>query len=446
MKYIPQSAQDQRALLDAVGLKSTDELFHFIPQHLRLSRKFDYPKAQSEAELRATFRSLVQSSPSPMVSFAGGGIYQHDIPSVVPFLQGRSEFATAYTPYQPEISQGTLQAIFEFQSLVCQLTECELSNASLYDGATSLAEAVLMGLRVKKKTQGKILISGALHPFYLRVIQSYCSAFADRLEIIPLKGDQLDHDALARALNQSADLVVTQSPNVFGVIENDEAIGRLVGGSSAMWITSTMEPMSWGVLRGPGAFGAHIVTAEGQSLGTSPILGGASYGIFASRMEYLRQLPGRLVGETVDEKGRRAYTLTFATREQFIRREKATSNICTNQNLNMLAGLIHMATLGKEGLRLVAQRNLSHTEYVKNQIRQSGSISVSQSPTFNEFCLDLKKPARALVDKAADEGWVCGIDLGRLNSAWERKLLIHCSEIHTKTQLDRLAQFIKENA
>ncbi len=445
MKYIPLASQDEKSLLSSIGLKTTEELFKFIPDQLRIRDRLNYPKAQSEIEIRKTFSEISKLSPKPKMSFAGCGIYNHYIPSIVPFIQGRSEFATSYTPYQPEISQGTLQAIFEFQTLACQLTECELSNSSLYDGATSLAEGALMALRLKKKATGKILISGAIHPHYEQVLRVYLHAFSDRIQMIPLAGDQIDQAALKKMLPE-ADVVITQSPNVFGVIEDDSANGKSISASEAVWVTSTMEPFVWGVTRGPGAFGAHIVTGEGQSFGSAPYLGGASYGIFTTRNEYLRQLPGRLVGETLDQKGRRSYTLTFATREQFIRRDKATSNICTNQNLNMLAGVIHLATLGKEGVKAIAHRNLAHSEYLKSEIQKISSVKVSTSPTFNEFVCETKKLASELVKKAAEEGWVSGVDLGRFKSEWKHKLLVTTSELNTKTELDQLVEFLRKNA
>jgi len=443
MKYIPQGPDDQKELLKAVGLKSTDELFQFIPAHLKIKNNLYYPKAQSEIEIRKTFQKICASSPAPSLSFAGCGLYQHDIPSIVPFIQSRSEFATSYTPYQPEISQGNLQAIFEFQTMITQLTECELSNASLYDGATSLAEGILMALRLKKKTAGKIILSGGLHPHYEQVVRTYLQSFLDRIVVAPLKGDRLDQEALSKLVTSEADILVTQSPNIFGVIEDDSAIGALVKTSDVFWVTSTTEPFVWGVVRGPGAFGAHIVTGEGQSFGAPAYLGGASYGIFATKNEYLRQVPGRLVGETLDQKGRRSYTLTFATREQFIRREKATSNICTNQNLNMLAGVIHMATLGKAGLKAVSRRLLSHAEYLKSHLREVSELKISSSPTFSEFTVDLPYGAATLVKSAADAGWVCGVDLGRFKPEWNKKLLIATSELHTKAELDRLVDFLR---
>lgn len=443
MKYIPQGPDDQKELLKAVGLKSTDELFQFIPSHLKIKNNLDYPKAQSEIEIRKTFQKICSAGPSPSLSFAGCGLYHHDIPSVIPFIQSRSEFSTSYTPYQPEISQGNLQAIFEFQTLITQLTECELSNASLYDGATSLAEGILMAMRLNKKSEGKIILSSALHPHYEQVVRTYCHAFLDRIVMAPLRGDRLDQEALAQLIQSDADILVTQSPNIFGVIEDDAAIGKLIKGSETFWVTSTTEPFVWGVTRGPGAFGAHIVTAEGQSFGAPPYLGGASYGIFATKQEYIRQLPGRLVGESLDQKGRRSYTLTFATREQFIRREKATSNICTNQNLNMLAGVIHMATLGKAGLKAVSTRLLSHAEYLKTELREISAVKISESPTFSEFCIDLPMNASLLVKKAADAGWVCGVDLGRFKSEWNKKLLVATSELHTRAELDRLIEFVR---
>ncbi|MDB5038659.1 MAG: putative glycine dehydrogenase (decarboxylating) subunit 1 [Bacteriovoracaceae bacterium] len=442
MKYIPQGKDDEKELLKAIGLKSTEELFSNIPSQLRIKKPLDYPRAQSEIEIRQTFENLSKLSPVPSVSFAGCGVYSHYIPSIVPQIQGRSEFATAYTPYQPEISQGLLQAIFEYQTLACQLTECELSNASVYDGATALAEGVLMALRLKKKSEGKILVSQSIHPFYQEVLRSYCTVFEDRIQMLPLEGDVLSLKALEQNI-ESADVVVTQSPNIFGVIENYSAVSKLVKNSKAFWVTSTMEPFAWGVLRGPGAFGAHIVTGEGQSFGNAAYLGGSSFGIFATRNEYLRNLPGRLVGETVDQKNRRSYVLTFATREQFIRRDKATSNICTNQNLNMLAGLIHLATLGKKGFREVAVQNLSRSEYLKNKIRSETKLKVSSAATFNEFTIESREDASRIVEAGTQQGFIPGVALGSLRSEWSKKLSIHANELHDLEQMNSLVRFLK---
>jgi len=441
MKYIPQSETDTRALLSAIGLQNVDELFTSIPKQHRLPQKMDYPKAQSELELRRSFKELSELSPRPKQSFAGCGIYQHDIPSIVPYLQSRAEFATSYTPYQPEISQGTLQCIFEYQTLACQLTETELSNSSMYDGATSLGEAVLMALRILKKSEGKIWMPETLHPNYAEVVHAYADQFKDRIQGFDCPQGKIDTAALSKMLNEG-DILVTQSPNIFGSIEDDAAIGAIVKSKKAFWITSTMEPLVWGVLRGPGAFGAEIVTAEGQSFGNAPYLGGSSYGIFCTKNEYLRNLPGRLVGETVDSAGRRSYTLTFATREQFIRRGRATSNICTNNNLNMLAGLMHLATLGKSGIKSLAEINLAKTEFAKKELRARG-LQIQGEQHFNEFTCETKKPAAEVVRKAADEGWVAGVDLGRFKDAWKHKLLIHVSELHSREQIQNLAKFIE---
>jgi glycine dehydrogenase subunit 1 len=437
MKYIPQSPEDRSRLLRAIGLNDTEELFKSIPSSVRLTKTLPFPKAQSEIELRRSFSKISKLGTAPTTSFAGCGVYQHDIPSIVPFLQSRSEYATAYTPYQPELSQGLLQAIFEYQTMACQLTDCELSNASLFDGATSLAEGVLMALRIKKKTEGKILISGALHPSYKEVLDTYCSHFKNRFVEIPLDGDFIDLKFIKDNISE-ADIVVTQSPNIFGVIEKYSELGKLIKGSDTLWVTSTMEPLSWAVLKGPGAFGAHIVTGEGQSFGNAPYMGGSSFGIFCTKQEYLRQLPGRLVGETVDADEKRSYVLTFVTREQFVRRGRATSNICTNQNLNMLGGLFYLSTLGKNGLRQLAEQNLSLCEYAKSEIKKIDGCKVSDSPTFNEFVVETKIPAKDVIKKAQKESWVCGVDLGRLKEEWKHKLLIHVSELHQKSEIDQL--------
>lgn len=443
MKYIPQSESDRQSMLKQIGLDSIDDLFQDIPAAYKAPRNLDYPRAMSEMELRRHFDSLSQKGKSPQKSHVGCGIYQHDVPSIVPFLVQRSEFATSYTPYQPEVSQGTLQCIFEYQSLACQLTESELSNASLYDGATSLGEAALMALRIKKKSSRKILVSSLLHPFYRQVLDTYCEAFLDRFVDIPAKGDQLDLKFIEENL-KDADLLITQSPNIFGVVENYVEVSKLKKQNEALWITSTMEAMSFGVLRGPGAFGADIVTAEGQSFGNHPYLGGSTFGIFCTKNEFLRNLPGRLVGQSVDEEGRPAYTLTFATREQFIRRGRATSNICTNNNLNMIAGLIHMVTLGREGFREIAHQNLSKTEYLKKALREIPSLKISESPTFNEFVVETNQSAAELIKKAMGEDTILGVDLGRFNDKWKHKLLMHVSEIHSKESLDQTAQLLQK--
>ncbi|PIR22097.1 MAG: aminomethyl-transferring glycine dehydrogenase [Deltaproteobacteria bacterium CG11_big_fil_rev_8_21_14_0_20_45_16] len=441
MKYIPLAEQDKAEILKQIGVSDVEQLFASIPKNLRVDSNLDYPKAQSEMEIRRTFDKLESLSPRPDISFAGCGIYQHDLPAIIPNIQGRAEFATAYTPYQPEISQGLLQCIFEFQTLACQLTETELSNASLYDGATSLGEAVLMALRIQKKNEGKILTTGALHPHYEQVLNTYCSAFADKMELLELNGDRLDLVKLKKKLeSERIDILVTQSPNIFGCIEDYEEIGKLLKTHpNTLWVTSTMEPLVWGLLKGPGAFGAHIVTAEGQSFGNAAYLGGSSYGFFCTKNEFIRNLPGRLVGETLDEESKRAFTLTFATREQFIRRGRATSNICTNNNLNMLAGLIHLCSLGKNGIREMATQNLSKTEYLKSKLPSECLMS---SPTFNEFTIETKMPAATLVERSSSQNWICGVDLGRFKSEWKHKLLIHISELHTKEQIDQLASFL----
>lgn len=445
MKYIPQSETDQKQILDFLGLETAEEVFNDIPKSLRTKNVLDYPKAQSEIELRRSFRKLAGLSSLPKTSFCGAGIYRHYVPSIVPTLQLRSEFATAYTPYQPEISQGTLQAIFEFQTLACQLTETEISNATLYDGATSLAEGVLMALRLKKRSEGKVLIPSLLHPFYREVIDTYCAPFNDRIETFNCENNQLSIEALKSRLQKGdVDVLVTQSPNVFGVIENYPEIGKLVEGAGCLWVTSTMEPVSWGLLRGPGVYGAHIVTGEGQSFGNAPYLGGSTYGIFCSKKDFVRQLPGRLVGETLDVEGRRSYTLTFSTREQFIRREKATSNICTNHNLNMLAGLIHLASLGKQGIRELALQNYALTEHLKDRIRNETKLKLTEEPTFNEFTLNLPVAASDLVEKATQEGWICGFDLGRWNPTWKSKILIHVNELHNESDFDQMIELFKQ--
>lgn len=441
MKYIPQSPDDRADLLKAIGVESTEDLFSTIPKSLLVKDDLAYPKAQSEIEIRNSFQKIGEASKHPRLSFAGCGIYQHDIPSVVPFIQSRSEFATAYTPYQPEISQGLLQCIFEFQTLACQLTESELSNASLYDGATALGEALLMGLRILKKSSGKILISPLLHPFYRDVVNTYAEHFQSRFDSLPITGNRIDLDQLEKqAAEGGVDIIITQSPNIFGCLENDARLGEIIRKYKIFWISSTMEPLVWGLLRGQGYHGADVVTGEGQSFGNAPYLAGSSYGFFCSKQEYLRNLPGRLVGETLDEDKKRSYVLTFATREQFIRRGRATSNICTNNNLNMLAGLFHLVTLGKRGIRKLAEQNLAKTEFLKSELLKITKFKISEEPTFNEFTLETNEPASKLMEKALAKSIIAGVDLGRFKEEWKHKLLIHVSELHSKQDLMELAK------
>ena len=342
MRYIPNSPEERTEMLEAMGLKSPEQLFDSIPPQLRLQRPLQTPAALSEIELLNKFERLgQQNSAARRTSFLGAGAYSHYIPTIVDHIISRSEFFTAYTPYQPEISQGTLQTIFEFQTLVCELTGMEVANASMYDGSTALAEAVLMAERVTRRS--KVIASAAVHPQYLEVVKTYVQHAGIDLEITDFdeKTGQ-GGSALSAAVDDQTAALVVQSPNFFGCIEDVKALADAAHAKGALLIVAITEAMSLGLLKSPGACGTDIVVAEGQSFGVPLSFGGPYVGLFATRDKYARQIPGRLVGEAYDKQGRRGFVLTLATREQHIRREKATSNICTNEGLIALAATVYL--------------------------------------------------------------------------------------------------------
>ena len=355
----------------------------------------------------------------------------------------RSEFFTSYTPYQPEISQGTLQAIFEYQTLICQITDLEVSNASLYDGASGLAEALLLARRVKRRP--RLLLARNMHPDYRAVSRTYLSGSDTEITEIPFaESGAVDLASLEEALGDDVAAVAVQSPNFFGCVENLPEIARLTHAAGALLIAACTEPVSYGVLRGPGALGADVAVGDGQSFGLPPSYGGPWFGYFACRNAHVRQLPGRLVGQTRDTHGRRGYVLTLATREQHIRRDRATSNICTNQSLCALAGAVFLSTLGKAGLAELARRNLSKAEYAKKVIRDTtGAVFPFSAPTFNEFVLEVKGDPDQVLARLRDEGLLGGIALGRWFPELERAILVCVTEMNPKSSIDLLARGLK---
>lgn len=426
-------------MLHQVGLSSAEELFDSIPKDLRLSRDLKTPAALSEIELLAGFETLADHNRAARrTSFLGAGAYQHYIPTVVDHIISRSEFFTAYTPYQPEISQGTLQSIFEFQTLVCQLTGMEVANASMYDGSTALAEAVLMAERVTKRS--KVVACGAIHPEYLEVITTYVQhAGIDLLhcEIDPQTGQT---SPVGNLLDDKTAALVVQSPNFFGCIEHVTALAEQAHSAGALLIVAITESISLGLLKSPGACGADIVVAEGQSFGVPLSFGGPYVGLFATREKYARQIPGRLVGEAYDKEGRRGFVLTLATREQHIRREKATSNICTNEGLIALAATVYLETMGRAGLQEVAKQCAQKTAYAARQIGKLRGFSVPfTGPRFNEFVVGAPMEARALLSRLAKERNITGgLPLSRYFPERPNEFLVCVTEINTKAQIDQL--------
>jgi glycine dehydrogenase subunit 1 len=444
LRYIPNSPEERTEMLHQVGLNSAEELFDSIPKDLRLSRNLNTPAALSEIELLAGFEQLAaQNRGAGRTSFLGAGAYQHYIPTIVDHIISRSEFFTAYTPYQPEISQGTLQVIFEFQTLVCQLTGMEVANASMYDGSTALAEAVLMAERVTKRS--KVVACGAIHPEYLEVVNTYVQHAG--IELVHAHADPETGQAprdVAELLDDKTAALVVQSPNFFGCIEDVAALAEKAHSVGALLVVAVTEAISLGLLKSPGACGADIVVAEGQSFGVPLSFGGPYVGLFATLGKYARQIPGRLVGEAYDKQGRRGFVLTLATREQHIRREKATSNICTNEGLIALAATVYLETMGRRGLQEVAQQCAQKTAYAANRIRELEGFSIPfTAPRFNEFVVRGPMPARELLSRLALRGNITGgLALSRYQQYSDRSndLLVCVTEINSRGEIDALVE------
>jgi glycine dehydrogenase subunit 1 len=442
LRYIPNSPEERVEMLEAMGLGSAEELFDSIPEDLRLKRPLNTPAALSEIELLDRFEQMgARNTGARRISFMGGGAYSHYIPTIVDHILSRSEFFTAYTPYQPEISQGTLQVIFEFQTLVCQLTGMEVANASMYDGSTALAEAVLMAERVTKRS--KIVASTAIHPQYLEVVQTYVQHAGIHLELVPFdeKTGQ-SWQALAGAIDDETAALVVQSPNFFGCVEDLSALADAAHAKGALLVVAITEAMSLGLLKSPGACGADIVVAEGQSFGVPLSFGGPYVGLFATREKYARQIPGRLVGEAYDKKGRRGFVLTLATREQHIRREKATSNICTNEGLIALAATVYLETMGRRGVQEAAHQCAQKATYAARAIAKLRDYSLPfTGPYFNEFVV--RAPGRAedlLFHLGKEKGIDAGIALSRFMPDRPNDFLVCVTETNSREQIDRLSQ------
>lgn len=444
--FIPHTDHDRAAMLKVIGVAQVEDLFRDVPAEFRFP-KLDLPPALTEMEARAELQSLaaVNEPAGELPCFLGAGVYHHYIPAAVDAILRRGEFYTAYTPYQPEVSQGTLQAIFEYQSLVAALTGMEVSNASHYDGATAVAEAVTMAYANFRGKRAKVILSPALHPQYRAVVRTYTTGTP-----ITLVGDNLDladPDALRALLDINTALVVLQYPDFFGRIydfthlaEAAHAVGVLVAIS--------VNPIALGCLKTPADMGADIVTGEGQPLGIPLSYGGPYLGLFATRQEYVRKMAGRLVGETVDfRSGERAYTLTLTAREQHIRREKATSNICTNQGLMALASAVYMSLLGKHGLRQVAELCYHKAHYAAGQITKLPGFSLTfENPFFNEFAVTCPAPAQAINERLLEHDILGGYDLGQDYPELKNAMLLAVTEMNSRDQIDGLVEVLSEVA
>ena len=446
MRYTPHTEADKKRLLDAIGAASIEDLFRHVPEKFRATARIDLPDGVSELIVRQRLAALAakNAAANDWDVYLGGGIYHHFIPSAVDAIISRSEFSTSYTPYQPEVSQGTLQVLFEYQTLICQLTGMEVSNAGVYDGASASAEAILMSRRIQTSTRRRVLVSRALHPQYRAVIATYLRNLTDlSLEEIPFDGSgATDIDELSRQLNERTMCVLVGYPNFFGVIENLAPLHELCQRAGAQVITATTEPLAFGVLKPPGTFGVDIAVGEGQSLGVPMTLGGPGFGFFATQRKFMRNLPGRLVGETVDGEGRRGYVLTLATREQHIRRERATSNICTSQTLCTTAATVYMSFLGRTGMRRLAEVNVARAhEAYRRLIDGSNLEGCFTAPFFNEFVMRGKQ-LDDIMRVCSERRIIPGISLARWYPELPDCLLVCVTEMNDREGIDRLVRSI----
>jgi glycine dehydrogenase subunit 1 len=438
MRYLPHTPDDITAMLAAIGVNSLEALFPTIPEDCRRSADLNLLPPYTEWELNAHMQNLSeQNAIAPEYTvFLGAGSYDHYIPASVQYLLGRSEFSTSYTPYQPEVSQGTLQAIFEYQTLVCRLLDMEAANASMYDGASALAEALLMAIRATKRT--KVAISTLIHPLYRQVVHTYFAPTDYELVELPyLKSGRTDVKPLGN-LDEFAALAV-QSPNFFGCVEDLQQIAAVVKqDTKTLFVTAFTEPLAYGLYKAPGAYGADIACGEGQSFGIPRAFGGPGLGMFATSMKYVRSMPGRLVGQTTDKEGRRGYVLTLATREQHIRRERATSNICTNQGLCATTAAMYMASLGGTGIRELARLNYDKAEYLKQALRDAHVELPFEHATFNEFVV--KFPSADIYAKLLEKKIVAGLPLEPFYPKLKQHYVLCVTETCSKDAIDALVK------
>lgn len=439
-RYLPMTDQDKQEMLQAIGAQSVDELFQDIPESVRFKGEYKIKKAKSETELLKELSQLAAKNKDlrSHASFLGAGVYDHYMPIIVDHVISRSEFYTAYTPYQPEISQGELQAIFEFQTMICELTGMDVANSSMYDGGTALAEAAMLAAGQTKKK--RILISKAVNPETRDVVKTYASGQYIEVVEIPVRNGVTDLDALKQEMDDDVAAVLVQYPNFFGSIEPLKEIEPIAHTGKSMFIVSS-NPLALGALTPPGAFGADIVAGDAQPFGIPTAFGGPHCGYFAVTNKLLRKVPGRLVGQTTDENGKRGFVLTLQAREQHIRRDKATSNICSNQALNALAASVAMTALGKQGVKEMAIQNIQKANYAKRACLEAGLEVPFDQPIFNEFVVKLSKPVSEVNKQLLEKGIIGGFDLGKVDPELENHMLIAVTELRTKEEINT---FVKE--
>ncbi len=445
MHYLLHTPAQVEAMLKSIGVHSTEELFRDIPENIRLKDPLTLPEGLSENVAWRHLQELAgkNKDAGQYICFLGAGAYQHYQPRAVNHLLSRSEFYTAYTPYQPEISQGTLQAIFEYQTMICELTGMDAANASVYDGATALAEAALMAAEATKRS--KILVSSAVHPEYRATMETYLHGRGISLELTPYWGGLTCQDTLGKKINKDVAALVIQYPNFFGSIENLQQFAEMAHAVGALFIVCA-DPVSLGVLQSPGKLGADIVVGEGQSLGLPLSFGGPYLGFMATREKYMRRLPGRIVGKTVDRLGREGFVLTLQAREQHIRREKASSNICSNQALCALAATLYLSLMGPRGLEQVGYQCLQKSHYAKTLLSKIKGVTIPfHVPTFKEFVVKTEESPESINRRLWEAGILGGLDLGRFYPELTNHILLCVTEVRTKEEIDKLAQVWGDN-
>ncbi|MYL28898.1 aminomethyl-transferring glycine dehydrogenase subunit GcvPA [Halobacillus halophilus] len=439
-RYLPMTETDKKEMLETIGVQKSEELFADIPERVRFQGDLNIKPPKNEYQLMKELSDMAGQNVNlkSHTSFLGAGVYDHYIPSIVDHVISRSEFYTAYTPYQPEISQGELQAIFEFQTMICELTGMDVANSSMYDGGTALAEAVNLAAGQTKKK--KVLVSRAVHPESLAVIHSYAKGPGVEIVEIDHKEGLTDLEQLEQHLDEDTAGVVVQYPNFFGQVEPLESIRSLVDQQKKTMMITSSNPLALGYLTPPGTFGADIVVGDAQVFGIPAQYGGPHCGYFATTKKLMRKVPGRLVGQTVDEDGRRGFVLTLQAREQHIRRDKATSNICSNQALNALAASVALSSIGKQGLKKMAAMNIKKTLYMKQQLQAQGIDVLYKGAFFNELVIRLKKPVKEINQRLLEKGFIGGYDLGRTDERLSDCMLVAVTEIRTKVEIDTFAE------
>jgi len=444
MHFTPHTAEDRKLMLERIGAKSVEELFAGIPAGIRLNRPLELPEPLSEPEAVTELSRLstANTGTGQLTCFAGGGAYDHYIPAIVDTIISRPEFYTAYTPYQAEVSQGTLQAIYEFQSLVCRLYGMEAANASMYDCASALAEAMHMARDISRRP--KVLLAASINPTHVEVVRTYAHGLNIPIEFVPLAGNVIDVEALTRMFTTDVAALIIQHPNFFGNLEPIRRASEIVHKAGGLLVVSA-DPTSLGALEPPGAYDADVAVGDGQPLGIPLSFGGPYLGLMSAKKKYIRNLPGRIVARTVDTEGKTGFVLALQTREQHIRRERATSNICTNQALCALAASVYMATMGKTGIAEVARQSMAKSHYLARGIAGvRGFATETSTPFFKEFVVRTPVPAAQVVEAGVKHGILAGVALERFDPKWKHRLLVAATEKRTRAEMDAYCSFLKQ--